>query len=82
MQQNLAQMKGERILREIMKYPAGLLTVDEVLFLSTHCRRLPGAPVMLVAAFDEPALRELEKIADRIRQTSRAPFKLLGFERK
>lgn len=81
MLQSLTQMRGEKILREIVRYPASLFTMDEVLFLSTHCRRLPGVPVMLVGAFDEPALRELEKIAERVKQVSRAPFTLLSFDK-
>ena len=82
MLQSLAQMRGEKLLREIVRYPAGLLTVDEILFLSTHCRRLPGVPAMLVGAFDESALRDLEKIAEKVKQASRMPFTLLSFDKK
>jgi hypothetical protein len=74
-----ARARAERILEELGKYPTGLFTLDENLFLTCRCRRLPGAKAMVVLAFAEPDLRELEKIARRVKKASRKNFKLLRF---
>ncbi len=82
MKQPEAQLRAGYILKELGKYPAGLLTVDEVLFLASRCRRVADSPILVVGAFDESDLRELEKILSRVNKVSRTRFKLLSFEHR
>ena len=78
----MAQQRGERLLRELAKYPAGLFILEELLFLSSHCRRLAGAPVMVVGAFNQESLAELERIAERVKAVQRSHLTLLELKRE
>ncbi len=77
----LARQRGERLIRELARYPAGLFTLDELLFFSSHCRRLAGAPVAVTGTFNQESLAELERIAERVKAVRSSHMTLLEFKR-
>ncbi len=82
MEDSEARLRAEHIIKELGKYSLKWFTLEDALFLAYRFKRLPGTPPVPVLALGESDLRELEKIAGRVRAAASSKLRPLEFPKK